>query len=61
MTKIKKGNEFIEVHSNENGMFLVFGAEVDGKRKAYEMSLSNANRVKLLMALKSKEDGKTTV
>ncbi len=51
MTKIKNGNEFIEVHENENGTFLVFGAEENKKRFAYEMNLSEENRQTLVNAL----------
>ena len=57
MTKIKNCNEFIEVHSNENGTFLVFGAEVGNNRKAYEMNLSDEDKLKLIDAL----NGKATV
>lgn len=41
MKKIKKGNEFIEVHSNDNGTFLVFGAEVP-EQKAIKSSSSGS-------------------
>lgn len=51
MTKIKNGNEFIEVHENENGTFLVFGAEENKKRFAYEMNLSQSDKIKLAGAL----------
>lgn len=39
--KIKKGNEFIEIHKKEDGScFVLFGAEQGTARKFYEMNLS---------------------
>lgn len=51
MEKIKKGNEFIEVHHGEHGTFLLFGAEFGTKRVAYEINLSEDDKVKLVKAL----------
>ena len=41
--KIKKENEFLEIHKNENGCFLLFGAEEGGQRHFYEMDISESD------------------